>query len=195
MMVVWVSSFCSPFSSKAVVYGLCFVTLPCIVTATLKWLSSLPVIMLESFWWWRCSIRCSLPFPPTSWDPGPHQYLSGDILALNKSNEWTVINHWMFFSTFPVKRGLPTHVCPGRRVAHVCPGCRLNSDTCPTDCTKGSATNTWGDKWALPAPPHPPHPPRGGWVGGWGDAAREQQPCSGHWGSILISCGQLGMKY
>ena len=43
--------FGSPFSSKAVVCGHCLVTLSLAVNETLKWLSSLPILMQESFWW------------------------------------------------------------------------------------------------------------------------------------------------
>ena len=30
---------------------------PSLPTETLKWLSSLPILMQESFWWWQCSDR------------------------------------------------------------------------------------------------------------------------------------------
>ena len=30
---------------------------PSLSTETLKWLSSLPILMQESFWWWQCSNR------------------------------------------------------------------------------------------------------------------------------------------
>ena len=47
---------------------------PSLPTETLKWLSSLPILMQESFWWWQCSDRFILslfpklhtPFPPFS---------------------------------------------------------------------------------------------------------------------------------
>ena len=41
--------FGSPFSSKAVVCGHCFVTFSFTINETLKWLSSLPVLTQESF--------------------------------------------------------------------------------------------------------------------------------------------------
>ena len=43
--------FGSPFSSKVVVCGHCLVTLSLTVNETLKWLSSLPILMQKSFWW------------------------------------------------------------------------------------------------------------------------------------------------
>ena len=47
----------SPFSSKVMACGHCLVTLPLTINETLKWLSSLPILMQESFWWWQCSDR------------------------------------------------------------------------------------------------------------------------------------------
>ena len=43
--------FGSLFSSKVVVCGHCPVTLSLTINETLKWLSSLPILMQESFWW------------------------------------------------------------------------------------------------------------------------------------------------
>ena len=43
--------FGSPFSSKVVVCGHCRVTLSFKINGTLKRLSSLPILMQESFWW------------------------------------------------------------------------------------------------------------------------------------------------
>ena len=55
---VWIC-FSSPFSftSKVVVCGHCLVMLSLTINETLKWLSLLPVLMQESFWWWQCSDR------------------------------------------------------------------------------------------------------------------------------------------
>ena len=43
--------FGSPFSSKVAVCGHCLVTSSFTINETLKWLSSLPILMPESFWW------------------------------------------------------------------------------------------------------------------------------------------------
>ena len=43
--------FGSPFSSKVVICGHCLVTLSLTINVTLKWLSSLPILMQVSFWW------------------------------------------------------------------------------------------------------------------------------------------------
>ena len=43
--------FGSPFSAKIVVCGHCLVTLSLTINETLKWLSSLPTLIQESFWW------------------------------------------------------------------------------------------------------------------------------------------------
>ena len=40
-----------PFSSKVVVCGHCLVTLSLTINETVKWLSSPPILMQESFWW------------------------------------------------------------------------------------------------------------------------------------------------
>ena len=58
--------FGSPFSSERLwfvdtVLWLC----PSLPTKTLKWLSSLPIIMQESFWWWL-TIGIISPSSPTS---------------------------------------------------------------------------------------------------------------------------------
>ena len=45
--------FGSPFSSKIVIYGHCLGILPCTINETLKWLTSLPVLMRKSFWCYR----------------------------------------------------------------------------------------------------------------------------------------------
>ena len=67
--------FGSPFSSKVVVCGPRLVTLSLTIYETLKWLSSLPILMQESFWWWQCSYTYvyilplhppPYPFPPFS---------------------------------------------------------------------------------------------------------------------------------
>ena len=52
---------------------------------TLKWFSSLPILMQEPVWWWQSSIIYS-SLSTTSWYLGLHQCLSRDNSALNKSN-------------------------------------------------------------------------------------------------------------
>ena len=37
---------------------------PSLPTETLKWLSSLPILMQESFWWWQCSDRYIISLSP-----------------------------------------------------------------------------------------------------------------------------------
>ena len=49
---------------RVVVYGHCLLTLSLTIKETLKWLSSLPVLMQESFWWWQCSNKYIIYFPP-----------------------------------------------------------------------------------------------------------------------------------
>ena len=58
--------FSSPFSSKGLWFVDSFVALYITVNETLKWLSSLPILMQESFWWWQCSDRYIIsPFLPS----------------------------------------------------------------------------------------------------------------------------------
>ena len=46
------------FFKKVVICGHSLVvTLSLTINDTLKWLSSLPILMQESFWWWQCSDR------------------------------------------------------------------------------------------------------------------------------------------
>ena len=45
------------FSSKVIVCGHCLVILSLTINKTLKWLSSVPILMQESFWWYKCSDR------------------------------------------------------------------------------------------------------------------------------------------
>ena len=64
--------FGSPFSSKRLwfvdtVLWLC----PSLPTETLKRLSSLPILMQESFWWWQCSDRYIISFFPAPSVPPP----------------------------------------------------------------------------------------------------------------------------
>ena len=63
--------FGSPFSSKVVVWGHCLVTLSLTINETSKWLSSLPTLMQESFWWWQCSDRYIISFSPHLPTPFP----------------------------------------------------------------------------------------------------------------------------
>ena len=54
----------SPFSSKVMVCGHCLVTLSLTINETLKWHSSLPIIMQKSFWRWQCSDSYIISPPP-----------------------------------------------------------------------------------------------------------------------------------
>ena len=41
-------------------------TLSLAINQTMKWLSSLPILMQESFWWWQCSDRYIISLSPLS---------------------------------------------------------------------------------------------------------------------------------
>ena len=64
--------FGSPFSSKRLwfvntVLWLC----PSLPTETLKWFSSLPIVVQKSFWWWQCSDRYIISLFPHLHTPSP----------------------------------------------------------------------------------------------------------------------------
>ena len=56
---------------RIVVCGHGLVTLSLTSNETLKWLSSLPTLMQQSFWWWQCSDRYILSLSPPSPYPFP----------------------------------------------------------------------------------------------------------------------------
>ena len=56
-------------STKIVICGQCLPTLPFMINETLKWLSSLPILMQESLWWWWCIVRYSLSLASLSLAP------------------------------------------------------------------------------------------------------------------------------
>ena len=52
------------------------------INETLKWLSSLPVLMMESFWWWQCSDRYIISLFPHLHTPSP---FSPSLISLTVS--------------------------------------------------------------------------------------------------------------
>ena len=70
--LVWIPLQLSFFFKKVVVCGHSLVvTLSLTTNETLKWLSSLPIFMQESFWWWQCSDRYILSLFPHLHTPYP----------------------------------------------------------------------------------------------------------------------------
>ena len=65
-------------------------------TETLKWLSSLPILMQESFWWWQCSDRYiyDLPLPPP---PYPLPLFSPSLISLMVSVD---VKHSVYLLTY-----------------------------------------------------------------------------------------------
>ena len=53
-------------------YSLC----PSLPTETLKWLSSLPILIQKSFWWWQCSDRYIISLAPHLYIPFPPSLIS-----------------------------------------------------------------------------------------------------------------------
>ena len=53
---------------------------PSLPTETLKWLSSLPILMQKSFWWWQCSDRYIISLSPPL--PYPLPPFSPSLISL-----------------------------------------------------------------------------------------------------------------
>ena len=106
-----------------------FVTLFLRINETVKWLSSLPTLMQESFWWWQCSNRYIIfPLPAPSPLPFPVPYpslirlmVSVDVkhhVYLLSPPEWFCIGVDSGVSSFNVSlvvRGKVTKQCPQTR--------------------------------------------------------------------------------
>ena len=78
---------------KVVVCGHCLWLCPSLPTETLKWLSLLPILMQESFWWWQCSDRYIIFLSPhlqVSVDVKHHVYLliAKEIFARLTLTSW-----------------------------------------------------------------------------------------------------------
>ena len=93
--------FGTPFSSKRLwfvdtVLWLCL-SLP---TETLKWLSSLPILMQESFWWWQCSDRYIISLSPHLHTPFPHfspSLVSRTVSVDVKHHVYLTLKPFLFF--------------------------------------------------------------------------------------------------
>ena len=80
---------------------------PSLPTETLKWLSSLPIFMQKSFWWWQCSDRYIISLSPhlhTPFSPFSPSLISHTVsvevkhhvyLLLDDRNSWTVLNSYV----------------------------------------------------------------------------------------------------
>ena len=67
---------------------------PSLPTETLKWLSSLPILMQESFWWWQCSGKYNLP--PSSPTSIPSSLFSPSLISLMVSVD---VKHHVYLLT------------------------------------------------------------------------------------------------
>ena len=100
--------FGSPFSSKRLwfvdtVLWLC----PSLPTGTLKWLTSLPILMQKSFWWWQCSDRYIIFLSPCLHAPFPP--FSPSLISRTVSVD---IKHHVYFTYTPEKsRVVPKKCC------------------------------------------------------------------------------------
>ena len=82
---------------KVVVCRHCLVTLSITFIETLKWLSSPPILMQESFWWWQCSDRYIISLFPhlhTHFPP-----FSPSLISLTVSGTLSTMFTFDFFCT------------------------------------------------------------------------------------------------
>ena len=66
---------------------------PSLPTETLKWFSSLPILMQESFWWWQCGNRYIIPLSPHLHTPLPP--FSPSLISLMVSVD---VKHNVYFT-------------------------------------------------------------------------------------------------
>ena len=77
---------------------------PSFPTETLKWLSSLPILMQESFWWWQCSDGYNLP--PSSPTSIPSSLFSPSLISVMVSVD---VKHHVYLLTTSI---LPSPISP-----------------------------------------------------------------------------------
>ena len=72
---------------------------PSLPTETLKWLSSLPILTQESFWWGQCSHRYkyNLPLPPPPYPFPPPPPFSPSLISLMVSVD---VKHHVYLLTY-----------------------------------------------------------------------------------------------
>ena len=73
---------------------------PSLPTETLKWLSSLPILMQESFWWWQCSDRYIVSLSPHLHAPFPP--FSPSLISLMVSVD---VKHHVYLLTYWARGG------------------------------------------------------------------------------------------
>ena len=69
-------------------------TLSLTINETLKWLSSLPILMQQSFWWWQCSDRYIISLFPPSIPPPFSPSLISLVVFVD-------VKHHVYFLTLP----------------------------------------------------------------------------------------------
>ena len=81
---------------KVVVCGHCLVTLPLAINETLKWLSSLPILMQESFRWWQCSDTYIISLFPHLHSPVPNNCEIKKLWIRCRGNTDLVATWWLY---------------------------------------------------------------------------------------------------
>ena len=72
---------------------------PSLPAETLKWLSSLPILMQKSFWWWQCSDRYIISLFPNLHTPSPPPF-SPSLISRMVSVD---VKHHVYLSTWHKK--------------------------------------------------------------------------------------------
>ena len=84
----------------------CLVTLSLTINETLKWLSSLPILMQESFWWWQCSDRYIISLFPHLHNPFPSSLISLAVFVDVKHYVYCLfLSYFSFFLYSPCHMG------------------------------------------------------------------------------------------
>ena len=83
---------------------------PSLPTETLKWLSSLPILMQESFWWWQCSDRYIISLFPQPPYPLPPPFFPS-LISLMVSVD---VKHHVYLRTYVLEDTMCLLACQVR---------------------------------------------------------------------------------
>ena len=110
---VWIC-FTSPFYSIAVVSGHCLVILSLTINEIFKWLSSWPILLQKSFWWWQCSDTYIISlFPHLHTPPHPPSLISL-MVSVDIKHHASCLLPWCQFSDMLIHCNLPLLPIPNK---------------------------------------------------------------------------------
>ena len=111
---------------------------PSLPTETFKWLSSLPILMQESFWWWQCSDRYIMSFFPHL-----HSPFSPSLISLMVSVD---VKHHVYLLTLSLPVWRHNLWRPWRSVFHSPKrrhGTPCSNSGCSSMLTRGQVLGKW----------------------------------------------------